>query len=544
MKQVSNSTPKNDPDKEIFINANKYLIKINKCNKDHIFVLLSSFILIVLIISSFSIYFIKMSKKHKSIQPYPIKIIKNKNIYISNNSSIVYNNSTIKDPALSKYKKMLPHLSPDLNIYPNSIEEIFNARQIYISDSKISTEYIKFLRPINETKEQKYKKRFSENETFIDSNIFKKRKDQYEYLNFCKLALDEILIDDYKINYENKPMISVVVPSYNKKDILLKSVRSIQNQNFKNIEIIIVNDCSNDNSTEVFNYLLKTDPRIRIFHHMTNLGVWRTRLDGIFYSRGQYIILFDAGDLYEDNYVLLDAYNVIKKYNLDSCKFLFRIIRSFRTLYYSLDSFRVGNNTNIVYGSENISALNTKVFSFWGNIWNRLVRANIYTKSILLLNDLTLNIHKNVWDDVWFNNIVHKASFSYAIIERTGYVYLQDGKGAGSPNSITLEQKSHKVKEWVGFLYYDYNFLERYNAKRYIINKLRKYNDTDPVLQLKNFRAHFEVLNNLLEALIKDPELTKSHREYCRQLLIESKLREKKFAKYNVNSYNMFYHNY
>ena len=516
MKKVSNSTPKNDPDKEIFINENKYLIKINKCNKDHIIILLSSSILILLIISSFSIYFIKMSKKHKSIQPYPIKIIKNKNIYISNNSSIVYNNSTIKDPALSKYKKMLPHLSPDLNIYPNSIEEIFNARQIYISDSKISTEYIKFLRPINETKEQKYKKRFSENETFIDSNIFKKRKDQYEYLNFCKLALDEILIDDYKINYENKPMISVVIPSYNKQDILLKSVRSIQNQNFKNIEIIIVNDCSNDNSTEVFNYLLKTDPRIRIFHHMTNLGVWRTRLDGIFYSRGQYIILFDAGDLYEDNYVLLDAYNVIKKYNLDSCKFLFRIIRSFRTLYYSLDSFRVGNNTNIVYGSENISALNTKVFSFWGNIWNRLVRANIYTKSILLLNDLTLNIHKNVWDDVWFNNIVHKASFSYAIIERTGYVYLQDGRGEGSPNSITLEQKSHKVKEWVGFLYYDYNFLDRYNAKTYIINKLRNYNDTHRVLKLKNFRAHFEVLNNLLEALIKDPELNKTNREYCK----------------------------
>ena len=89
MKQVSNSTPKNDPDKEIFINANKYLIKINKCNKDHIFILLSSSILILLIISSFSIYFIKKLKKQKSLQPYPIKIIKNENIYISNNSSIV-----------------------------------------------------------------------------------------------------------------------------------------------------------------------------------------------------------------------------------------------------------------------------------------------------------------------------------------------------------------------------------------------------------------------------------------------------------------------
>ena len=87
------------------------------------------------------------------------------------------------------------------------------------------------------------------------------------------------------------------------------------------------------------------------------------------------------------------------------------------------------------------------------------------------------------------------------------------------------------MKEWVGFLYYDYNFLDRYNAKTYIINKLRNYNDTHQVLKLKNFRAHFEVLNNLLEALIKDPELNKTNREYCKQLLIESKQREKKFAK-------------
>ena len=48
--------------------------------------------------------------------------------------------------------------------------------------------------------------------------------------------------------------------------------------------------------------------------------------------KGKYIILFDTGDLYEDNYVLSDAYNVIEKYNLDSCKFLFRIIRSFKKL--------------------------------------------------------------------------------------------------------------------------------------------------------------------------------------------------------------------
>ena len=232
-----------------------------------------------------------------------------------------------------KYQKMLPHLTPNFNSSAKNVEEIFSARQLYISDTIITPEYIKYIRPIKQNEENNYKHNSLHDENIIDMKLLKKRVDQYNYKEFCNLSLSERLIDNISIQYKTKPIISIIIPSYNKQDILLKSVRSIQNQNLKNLEIIIVNDCSNDNSTKVFNYLLETDPRIRIFHHMTNLGLFRSRIDGILYSKGKYIIAFDAGDLYEDNYVLYDAYNVIEKYNLDSCKFLFRQIKSFNDLY-------------------------------------------------------------------------------------------------------------------------------------------------------------------------------------------------------------------
>ena len=341
------------------------------------------------------------------------------------------------------------------------------------------------------------------------------------YEEFCELALNEKLINNKSIEYDNKPLISIIILSFNKKNELLKSIRSIQNQNFKNIEIIIVNDCSTDNSTSLFDYLLQTDPRIRIFHHMINMGCWRSRLDGIIYSRGKYIILFDAGDLYEDNYVLLDAYNIMEKNNLDSCKFLFRIIRTFKNLTNSGVYFHIGYNPKIAYEPNNIKALNSKVFSFWGNIWNRLVRANTFTKAILLLNELLLNIHKNVWDDVWFNEIINKASFSYTIFERVGYVYLQNGYGEGSPRAKTKEQLSKVVKEYVGFLSFKYRFAENNESKYDIIKKLKEYNETHHDLRLQNFKAHFEVLNELLEALMKDKDLSDVTREYCSKLLNE-----------------------
>ena len=359
MKVVKNSSQKTEEEKT-YIGQNIDVFMIRKSKKKELINICIYLVIILIILLLLINYLIPKSKK---INDKP-KIFTNKHIFILNNDTIVYNNKSINDDAnFSKYQKMLPHLNPDSNDNPQSIKEIFNARQIYISDIRITSDYIKYIRPINETEELKYKKPYSENETIIDNRLFVKRPDQINYIDFCKIALDEKLIDNNTIEYDNKPIISIVIPSYNKQDMLLKSIRSIQNQNFKNIEIIIVNDCSTDNSSKIFNYLLETDPRIRIFHHIKNMGLFRSRLDGILYSRGKYIITFDTGDIYEDNYVLLDAYNVIDKYNLDSIKFLFRIIRSFNNLANSLLFFRVGQNNKIVYEPNNIKNLNSKVFN-------------------------------------------------------------------------------------------------------------------------------------------------------------------------------------
>ena len=73
--------------------------------------------------------------------------------------------------------------------------------------------------------------------------------------NFYKLCLEEKLLNNESFTLNEKPLISVLIISYNKKNELLKSIRSIQNQSLKNIEIIIVNDCSTDKSEEIFKYL-------------------------------------------------------------------------------------------------------------------------------------------------------------------------------------------------------------------------------------------------------------------------------------------------
>ena len=501
------------------------LIKKNKKNKNKN-ILIILFLLIILLILVLLFNIMKIYEKTKkqyfyNNTKYNIKY-NTKNNTKNNIKYNTKNNIKHKGP----FDDMLPRINLNNNTTP-SLEEIFNSRILYISDVHITKEYIKYLRPVNETEEAKFKKRYSENETRIPPYYFKKRSDQYNYVEFNKLCLEEKLIDSNKIEYNNKPLISIIFPSYNKETILLKSIRSVQNQNFKNIEIIIVNDCSTDNSSKVFNYLLETDPRVRIFHHLKNMGCWRSRLDGLFYSRGKYLMLFDTGDLYEDNYVLKDAFDMIEKYRLDSVKFLFRMVRSYKNLDKSTVVFHVNEKSRIIYNTSNIEKFNREIFRGWGNIWTRITRANIHFKGIYLLNDYVLNLYKNQWDDVWFNTYIHKVSFSFIICERIVYVYLANGKGVGSPKKNSEVNRDKYIKEQLGFLYFNYNMLPKTHDKKSIVNALRKFNDSTNSVNFSFLKSKFYMLYDLINILIKDPYVSNADKNFLNKLLKESKEREK-----------------
>jgi hypothetical protein len=325
------------------------------------------------------------------------------------------------------FQNLLPRVK-NLNMI-SSLDDIFNNRHIYINELDITPQYIKYIRPINLTEEEKYKSMYTENETKFDQNFFIKRNDQCNYTDYVKFCQEGKLFNTNQIDSTNTPLVSIILCSYNNKDLIIKSVRSIQNQSLKNIEIILVDDGSTDNNTNIIQYLLDTDPRIRVFTHLKNLGLWRSRIDGFLYSRAKYIQFFDPSDFYEDNYVLEDFYNLMEKYNLDSVKMAFRVIGDYSNIGDSKIPYHAGENSKIVSESSNIEKYDSSIFGTSGNIWNRFIRANVFTKGLLLLNDQMLNIYQNMIDDFYFNKITSKATYNFLIVDKLGYLYYYVGKG-------------------------------------------------------------------------------------------------------------------
>lgn len=110
--------------------------------------------------------------------------------------------------------------------------------------------------------------------------------------------------------------VSIIVPVYNSEKYLTQCIDSILNQTYKNIELILVDDCSPDKSFEICNDFAKKDSRIRYFKKEKNEGVSEARNFGIQKAKGDYVCFVDGDDFVEIDYVK-KLLNKAEKDNLD-----------------------------------------------------------------------------------------------------------------------------------------------------------------------------------------------------------------------------------
>ena len=90
--------------------------------------------------------------------------------------------------------------------------------------------------------------------------------------------------------------VSVIVPTYNAEKYLSRSIDSIINQSYDNLEIIIIDDASTDKSKDIIKKYASIDNRIRTFYSEINQGVSRSRNIGLKSFSGDYVVFLDADD--------------------------------------------------------------------------------------------------------------------------------------------------------------------------------------------------------------------------------------------------------
>lgn len=95
-----------------------------------------------------------------------------------------------------------------------------------------------------------------------------------------------------------EPKVSVLMPSFNYARYLPTAIQSVLGQSYSNLELIITDDCSTDESREIVEHWTKLDPRVVPVLHQVNQGLARARNSGLAAASGEFVALCDADDVW------------------------------------------------------------------------------------------------------------------------------------------------------------------------------------------------------------------------------------------------------
>lgn len=185
----------------------------------------------------------------------------------------------------------------------------------------------------------------------------------------------------------NHPKISILIPIYNCETTIELSIKSINFQNFKELEIILINDFSQDNSTKIIQELQNLDWRIRIINNKKNMGTLYSRSIGALNSKGEYIIGLDNDDIFICEDILEIIYYNAMVNNFDIVEVKSLNIPNYNPTYKQI------KNGNYIYHPDNLilhqpelgsfSIIRKNKLKFKDHfIWGKLIKSNIYKKVV------------------------------------------------------------------------------------------------------------------------------------------------------------------
>ncbi len=326
--------------------------------------------------------------------------------------------------------------------------------------------------------------------------------------NFLDKCLEGLIINPKKFKKVRYPKVSVIIPIYNKGKMIKKVVRSIQNQKMTDIEIVLVNDFSNDTTSQVVSEIEREDPRIKIINNEKNMGILYSRSIGVLYSKGDYIASLDHDDFYTDDDVLETIYYNAIVGNFDIISFDFISITDYHADIYHMKVRHLlpDNFTAYQPGLTPLSSfINNQRFNVDVSIWNKLIRANNYKNSINLLGKEKYSKFCAIYEDNIIMYAISSISNSFKYIHKKG-VFNYD-----NPRTASKKISTRKIVNMMIFfaeVIYDISKIE---FKRYAVYQLlfisrgviSKYNEEYFKFVLKKF-INSETLKEKYKQRLRD----------------------------------------
>lgn len=222
-------------------------------------------------------------------------------------------------------------------------------------------------------------------------------------------------------------LVSIIVPVYNTADYIENCLNSLIRQTYDNLEIILINDGSNDDSYSICRRYENIDKRV-VFLSKNNSGVSDTRNLGIEISKGDYVLFVDS-----DDYILEDHVEVllkgILKYKADIC-----IAGYFRKEQH--DTINKYNKNNYSYVLSRKEAIRKILLR---EEFDGAAVAKLYSRN--MIKDVRFDIKEKMWEDLFFSLLAINNASRVCFMKNRSYCYI-DRESSATHNLKLFNKES------------------------------------------------------------------------------------------------------
>lgn len=264
-------------------------------------------------------------------------------------------------------------------------------------------------------------------------------------------------------------VVSVIIPTYMVEKYISRCIDSIVKQTYRNLEIIFVDDGTNDESCKIIEQAMKTDCRIKLIHHGYNRGLFQARITGVENSTGKYILFVDADDCISSDWIRSLVYK-IKETNADMVVGDFVLLFPDGTKkYHSFDPIRCQDF--ILEDQDVIDAFMKQrgCFYGWHTVWNKLYSMEIWKKILPHLIDFSKEVGNLVMtEDIAFSSLLYlNAKKVVNVHGGSHYCYFkgEDSATTNQNNLLRYEKNIRDVK--CVFTFFKSQLLERNLFSKY-----------------------------------------------------------------------------
>ena len=245
---------------------------------------------------------------------------------------------------------------------------------------------------------------------------------------FREINCKNILLNNVIYKKNENPDVSIIITVYNQANCFYSALRSVQNQSLKNIEIIIIDDCSLDNTTEIIENYMKEDNRIIYLRHESNDGKIKSRSDGVRIAKGKYITIVDGDDALSNENILHNCFTIAKLADLDVVEFRHSLFKRKNFISINLNLKNIKDfNHKIIYQPElafKFIDLKEKdsITGFANrNIWAKLIKNEVFKNVLKYIGPKYTEDYLLDYEDTIMTVSLFRLAGSYYYMNECGY---------------------------------------------------------------------------------------------------------------------------